>query len=78
MCVCFLRTDHHSGRREHPSGSHRGRRQRGRAAHQQRHADRRQEEVPVYAAHHQGNCFRGRLAKQKGENVRAFFDRPTS
>lgn len=49
----YHRTDHHSWWREHPSCAHRGRTEGRGAHHQQRHAHRRQAQIPLYAAHSQ-------------------------
>lgn len=57
LLFALLRTAHHSGRREHPSCAHRGRPEVRGVHHQQRHADRRQAQVPLCAANPQSNTF---------------------
>lgn len=47
------RADHHRRWREHPSCAHRGRIEERGAHPQQRHAARRQAQVPLHAAHSQ-------------------------
>lgn len=55
MAFYLHRTDHHSRWREHPSSARRGCTEGRGADHQQRHADRRQAQVPLHAAHAQSN-----------------------
>ena len=51
------RAHHYCGGREHPSCAHRGRGEERAAHRKQRHVDRGQEEVPVPAAHLEGNVI---------------------
>lgn len=51
---CLPRINHHCGRRERAPSAYRGGREDGAAHHQQCHADRGPEEVPVHAANPEG------------------------